>query len=193
MKTSSKIVGLIVVVILIFAALQYVKMTAKKESLEVENSATKTYKNSKFGYQIAIPVGTKIEQFNDAQSEVSITISTSSPWIRIMVSDQPKCDDAAEMMVKSSKQTINGIEFTKADMSGAFGGNQSASYAESYCTVYNGRSFRILTQLRYSRYPCDNEKDGGKIPGCVPTYPDEVVTFKQFDELVQALDFKFTN
>ena len=44
------------------------------------------------------------------------------------------------------------MDFKKSDVSGEYGGTQSASIAIKYCTVKENKVFELTTQLPYTRY-----------------------------------------
>ena len=47
---------------------------------------------------------------------------------------------------------VNGINFSKTDASGGYGGTQSASIATEYCVMKGNEAFKLVSELHYNRY-----------------------------------------
>ena len=147
----------------------------------------KTYTNAQYGFELKYPAGSKI---SDSDTTGGRTISIQLPVsgknnlfgkdLRISIVDQQygknegsnvtfvpaDCGSDTFYNYKTSDVVINGINFKKGDVSGAFGGMQSASNATEYCVMNGDKSFRLISLLtfqRYSKLPTFNVDDETKV------------------------------
>ena len=200
--------------ILIIGGILYSTLKAQRTSTPVSNnpttSATSTstwqvYTNDQYGFQVNYPSGTEMRNA-DATGGRSITFNFSQkapgfdfifPTVIITVQTEEYYNSSQLTPVTQchpgdnpSTSTVNGIDFLKSDTSGDYGGTMSAAVAASYCVVKNGVRYTLATVDEYSRC-AEYESKGGACKTWTPA-PDKTSEFQQFDETIQALNFKFT-
>ena len=130
-----------------------------------ETADWKTYKNEEYGFEIKYPYSTKIGDidiiggrevwmqlpFSPGETKLSakiLHIRMVTTQFNNGVEQSATCIDALD----TQQVIINGIDFNKNDISSQFGGTQSASVAIEYCTIKGNKAFKLVTELRYSRY-----------------------------------------
>ena len=141
--------------------------------ISVDQTANwKTYTNSQYGFEIKYPTGSRITDSDitggriiSIQLPVSGNNNLVNKDLRISIVNQQygKNDNGSVIFVpancgpdtfynyETSDVVINGINFRKGDVSGAFGGMQSASSAIQYCVMKGDKSFRLISVLTYQR------------------------------------------
>ena len=137
----------------------------KVEEVEDETNDLKTYRNEEYGFEIKYLSGTKIGDIDiTGGREVWMQLPFSSGETKLvskilhirMVTTQFNQGVEQPATCTNTPDTqhiiINGIDFNKNDISGQFGGTQSAAVAIEYCTMKGNKAFKLVTQLGYSRY-----------------------------------------
>lgn len=116
-----------------------------------------TYSNSNYGFGIKYPEGTKINDvdINNGREIVMDLPFSSNTTILIAKTLHMRIfnTDICNFFGESTYNVkINGIDFQKANVSGAYGGMESAAVAIEYCVVRENKAFEITSELRYDRH-----------------------------------------
>ena len=165
-----------------------------------------TYINNQYNFGISYPSGTKIIDV-DTIGGRSITFNFSQkapnfnflfPTVNITVQKEEYYNSSRLTPVTQchpgdnpSTSTVNGIDFLKSDTSNMHGGTESAANAESYCVVNGEIRYTLEAIDEYSRCAAYSGKGGGCIQQA--QIPDKTLDFQEFDQTIQALNFKFIN
>ncbi|MDD4082104.1 MAG: hypothetical protein PHD05_01825 [Sphaerochaetaceae bacterium] len=159
----------------------------------------KTYTNTQYGFEFKYPNDSKINDV-DITGGRMLALNVDDVFLEIDVQNQmygakgilvpAVCNDNGGVNNPSTQVEINGINFAKTDVSGDYGGMQSAAVAEAFCTVNNNVRYRLVPRIQFSRYTGGTEKgDIGNVPNL---RPDKVLSFQKFEKIVNDINFRFT-
>jgi hypothetical protein len=149
-----------------------------------QTAGWKTYINNDYGFSIQYPDGAKITDVDmtggrnvSIQIPVSGKNSLTGKTLEIAIVTQQyehngpalvpaSCNADTFYNSKTSNVVLNGMTFIKGNVSGAFGGMQSSSYAIEYCIMRGDKSFRLtslLSSSRNSQLPSFNIDEESKV------------------------------
>lgn len=155
---------------------------------EIQNDQWLIYENPELGFQMKYPEGSELNDVDVTGGRsiyITSLVNKVAPLLQIDVKNQEYGNNGPVLQAAhcdserraGTRVSINGIDFTKTDVSGDYGGMESASIAQSYCTMNAGIKYNIVARISYNRY---------KGPS-----PDKGIYFPQFDQWISALDFRF--
>ena len=125
-----------------------------------------TYRNEEYGFEIQHPsevtirdvdsTGGRTISFEFPSSSTRVGMSKSvrigvanSHWRGGMEIAGGTCDDFDK---EATSANINGVIFSQGDVSGLFGGMQTAGKVIESCAVRGGISYKLLSVIQYARY-----------------------------------------